>query len=141
MIRSAMLPLALGFTPALVLAPILAAAPAAAQAPAAAPPRALTADEHAALRCAAAFAIISGDQARGEAAARQFPPLAARGREFFVITAARLMDDAGLDEAAIKAAAQAEAAGLRQGGAAPIMPFCLTLLDAQVPPRAAHPAP
>lgn len=113
----------------------LAAAPLAAQpVPPTPAPRALTADEHAALRCAATFAIIAAQQAHGDPAAASYPPLAARGREFFVITGARLIDDAGLDDAGVKAAAEAEAAGARTQDNAAIMPFCLKLLDAEVPP-------
>ncbi len=110
---------------------ILTAALALAAAPA--PPRPLSADEHAALRCSAAFALVSAGQVRGDPAAAQYPPLKLRGREFFVVTAARLMDDAGLDEAGIKAAAEAEVAALRADGTAPLMPFCLALLDASAP--------
>ncbi len=98
----------------------------------AAPPRPLTESEHTALRCAAALAMGTTAQARGEGWTRAYPPLAARGREFFVRLTARLMDDAGLDQAGIKAAALAEATALRRsGGPAPVMPFCLRLLDAQ----------
>lgn len=104
----------------------------AAEAPAAAP-RPLTADEHAALRCAAAFAIVAGQQAQGLPGAMEYPPLAVRGREFFVATGARLIDEAGLDDAGVKAAAEAEATAVRAQGTAPLMPFCLSLLDAQVP--------
>ena len=110
---------------------ILSAALTLAAAPAA--PRPLTADEHAALRCAAVFAIVSAQQARGDPAVGQYPSLARRGREFFVATAARLMDEAGLDEAGIKAAAESEAAAVRAEGAAPLMPLCLALLDAGAP--------
>ena len=118
-----------------VFAATLAAAPLVAQPalPPAPAPRALTADEHAALRCAATFAIIAAQQTHGDPAAASYPPLAARGREFFVITGARLIDDAGLDDAGVKAAAEAEAAGARTQDNAAIMPFCLRLLDAEVP--------
>lgn len=110
------------FVPALALAaaPVLAA------------PRALNGDEHAALRCAVAFAQVAAGQARGDAAMKRFPPMIPRGREFFVRLAARLMDEAGLDEAGVKAAAEAEAAALRnEGGPARAMPFCQTVLAAQ----------
>ena len=68
---------------------ILTAALALAAAPA--PPRPLSADEHAALRCSAAFALVSAGQVRGDPAAAQYPPLKLRGREFFVVTAAWMM--------------------------------------------------
>ena len=115
------------------LAVTLAAAPLAAQ-PATPVPRALTADEHAALRCASTFAVVAAQQAHGDPAVASYPPLAVRGREFFVITGARLIDDAGLDDAGVKAAAEAEAAGVRTQDTVAIMPFCLKLLDAEVPP-------
>lgn len=119
-----------------VLGPVLGlalASVAIAAEPPAGPSRPLNADEHAALRCAAAFAIVAAEQARGGPAARQYPPLAVRGREFFVQTGARLIEDAGLDDAGVKAATEAEAAAVRAQGPARLMPFCLGLLDAQVP--------
>lgn len=86
-----------------------------------------------ALRCGAAFAVVSAGQARGDPAMARFPQLAVRGREFFVRLAAQLMDDAGLDEAGIRAAAQAQADALRrQRGVEGVMPFCLKVLDSQV---------
>lgn len=98
----------------------------------AAPPRPLTETEHTGLRCAAAFAMGAGAQARGEPWAKAYPPMATRGREFFVRLAAQIMDDSGLDEPGLKAAAQAEAAALRRSGkVGAIMPFCLRVLDAQ----------
>jgi hypothetical protein len=94
--------------------------------------RPLTADEHTSLRCAVAFAQVAAGQQRGEAAMKVYPSMAPRGREFFVRLAAQLMDDAGLDEAGIRAAASAESSALaRDGGPAGVMPFCLQLLDAQ----------
>ena len=108
--------------------------------PALAAPRGLTEAEHTGLRCAAAIAMGAGAQTRGEGWAKGYPALAPRGREFFVRLAAQLMDEAGLDEAGVQAAAQAEAAALRRsGGAGTVMPFCLRLLDAQ--PGLSKPAP
>ena len=101
-------------------------------APVPAAARSLTADEQMALRCGVAFGMVAAGQARGDAAMASYPPLARRGREFFVRLAAQLMDDAGLDEAGVKAAAAAEAAALRrQRGLEGMMPFCLKVLDAQ----------
>jgi len=102
---------------------------------ASATPRALTLEEHMALRCATAFAMVSAAQARGDAAALRYPPLGERGREFFVLTAAQLMDDAGLDEAGIHAAVSAEAAKLRNEGTDQIMPLCLEQLDLNLPAK------
>ena len=110
-----------------------AALAAAALAPSAsAAPRPLSGDEQTALRCAVAFAQVAAGQARGEPAMKQFPPMIPRGREFFVRLAARLIDDAGLDGAGVKAAVEAQDAALRkEGGPVGAMPFCLRVLDAQ----------
>lgn len=116
----------------LVLPLLLAAAPLAA-APLAAAPRPLTAEEQRGLTCASAFALVAAGQARGEPAMTQYPPLAARGREWFVRLAAQLMDDAGLDQAGIRTAAEAAAAPLRRTGVASVMPSCLKALDEDLP--------
>ena len=61
----------------------------------------------------------------------EYPLLAARGREFFVRSNAQLMDEAGLDRAAIEARLRAEAdAIVAEGSLDEIMPPCLLLLDA-----------
>ena len=98
----------------------------------AAAPRPLTGEERTGLRCAAAFAQVAVQQGRGEAEALRYPPMVPRGREFFVRLSAQLMDDAGLDEAGIRAAVEGEARDLaRSGGVDPIMPLCLRILNAQ----------
>jgi len=101
--------------------------------PLAAAPRPLAPDEQMGLTCAAAFALAAAGQARGEPAMAQYPPLATRGREYFVRLAAQLMDDAGLDQAGIRAALEARAAPLRRGGIASVMPSCLAALDRELP--------
>lgn len=54
-----------------------------------------------------------------------------RGREFFVRSSARVMDDTGMDRAAVAAALQAEAKDLWDKDAiGQIMPSCLLLLEA-----------
>lgn len=112
------------------------AALALASAPLGAAPRPLTADERMGLTCASAFALVAAGQARGEAGMTQYPPLGARGREWFVRLAAQLMDDAGLDQAGVRAATEQEAATLRRTGVAGVMPACLRALDADLPPPA-----
>jgi len=107
-----------------------------ASAPLAAAPRALTPDERMGLTCASAFAMVAAGQARGEAQMAQYPPLAARGREWFVRLAAQLMDDAGLDQAGVRAATEQAAATLRRTGVTDVMPACLRALDADLPPPA-----
>ena len=104
------------------------AAPAAAQV---APPRELSLEHRMLLRCSAAFALIAYRQETADADAAQYPPLKERGSEFFVRASARVMDEAGLDRAAIDAALRTEAQGLLRGGTlAAVMPVCLSALDA-----------
>lgn len=126
---------------------LLLAAPALAQssAPAPVPPPAaqprLSPELQMAVRCGALFAIIAGEQARGLAA--DWPPLGARGREFFVRVAAQAMDAAGLDRPGIRALLQGEVAALQNAAAtgsanqaATLRAPCLAMLDAALPPVA-----
>ena len=84
------------------------------------------------LRCSAAFALVAARQAAGAGDAAAFPPLAASGREYFVRASAQVMDEAGLDRAAVSSALEAEARDLvEQGTLAQVMPVCLALLPAQ----------
>lgn len=115
-------------TSRLLLLPLLLAAT-----PLAAAPRPLTGEERMGLTCASAFALVAAGQARGDAAMAQYPPLGARGREYFVRLAAQLMDDAGLDQAGIRAAAEAEVAPLRRSGVDAVMPACLRTLEQDLP--------
>lgn len=97
-----------------------------------------------ALRCSAAFGIVANEQQRGIAASlRDYPPLGTRGREFFVQTGARLMDEQKLTREQVQARFKAEVEKLQgEAIASPdpastvraIMVPCLTLLDATVPP-------
>ena len=95
-----------------------------------------------AIRCSAAFAITAGDQQRGVAAAAQYPPLRQRGREFFVRTGARLMDEQHLNRAQLQQRIKAEVARLQAETAASPNPAaaydavirpCLALLDVTIP--------
>jgi len=82
------------------------------------------------LRCSAAFALVAKAQQDGDAAARAYPPLAARGREYFVRSAAEVMDGAGLDRDQISAVLAHEARDLSRGGTLEqVMPVCLRALD------------
>ncbi|MBB3989212.1 hypothetical protein [Croceicoccus naphthovorans] len=92
------------------------------------------------MRCSAAFAIVAGQQQRGEGTT--WPALGWRGREFMVRTGARLID-AGWTEPQVSAAMTEAAGGLQQeaiasGDAdrklAQVMRPCLSLLDTAVPP-------
>jgi len=110
------------------LAAALLAAPAAAQV---VPPPRLTLEHRMLLRCSAAFALIAHRQQAGDPEVQQFPPLKERGGEFFVRASARVMEEAGLDRAAISDALEAEARSLLQGGTlTAVMPVCLSVLDA-----------
>ncbi len=120
---------------ALLLAPSMLAAqsaPPPVPAPEAAP---LSLENRTALRCAAAFAIIADGQARGNRKSLAYPALGQRGREFFVRTSARVMDDTGMDRTAVADVLLAQAQGLQEGGEPgngieQIMPACLLLLEA-----------
>lgn len=107
---------------------------AAASTPAPPPPAtpAPTADERAAIRCSAAFALVAGEQARGGAG--RYAPLDWRGREYMVLTGSGLTAR-GWSAAQVAAAMQAAAGSLQGAGALDaVMPPCLALLDAAVPP-------
>lgn len=110
------------------LAPLalLLAAPAFATAPEPAP---LNLQQSSALKCSAAFALVASAQARGDA--KEWPPMATRGREFFVRASARIMDETGWsrDLVALRLADQVKALG-EPGALAAAMPPCLLLLDA-----------
>jgi hypothetical protein len=90
------------------------------------------------LRCSAAFAIVAGDQARGLPAAKAYPPLAERGKEFFVRASTQLMDELHLTREQVQALLQQQVAQLQQGSAAAkdraayldqVMQPCLEELD------------
>ena len=83
------------------------------------------------LRCAAAFALVAQGQATGDAAAKAWPDLSMRGREFFVRAMARLMDETGRDRTGIAALVNAEAQALTTSGELQkVMPSCLLMLEA-----------
>lgn len=69
--------------------------------------------EAAAPRCGIVFALIEAAQQAGDSEAKQWPDLAnANGREFFVRAMAKLMEDRGLDQLAVRALAEREAVRL-----------------------------
>lgn len=117
---------------ALLLAAL--SAPAAAQQPAP-----MTLEQTMLLRCSAAFAMIAGEQERGLARALAYPPLAQRGKEFFVQAGARLMDERLLSREQIEAEVRAEVERLLAGAAEAddrarfvdgVMQPCLSALEA-----------
>jgi hypothetical protein len=103
----------------------------------------LDAEQSAALGCAATFAVVASEQARGVKSAYDWPPLRARGREYFVRVGARTMDQTGATREQVRAWLEADVAGLQQRAkasgdpdsvlAAAVRP-CLARLDAEVPP-------
>jgi len=90
----------------------------------------ITQENRALLRCAAAFAVVSSAQAKGDAQALQWPDLGTRGREFFVRAMAQLMDASGIDREGIARLASAEARTLSDNSeVGQIMPSCLLMLE------------
>ena len=118
----------------LILAVALLAAPAcAADAPK------LTLEQKTMLRCSAAFAIIANEQSRGIESAKAYPPLAERGKEYFVRTGARLIADHQLTHEQIDALYRSEIKHLQDESATArdpqkfvvsLMQPCLLSLDA-----------
>jgi len=93
-------------------------------------PQALREEDRAALRCSAAFALV-GVQSPGESAGNDVPDIKERGREFFVRSLATIMDERGLDRAAIEQAVRAEAEALtNKQELDAVMPACLLMLQA-----------
>ena len=87
----------------------------------------LSAEDRAALRCSAAFAIVT-NRAGGGGVIQQ--ELRERGREFFVVTLANLMDKHSLDRGTIEREVRTEARELSEPGKADeIMPACLLMLQ------------
>ncbi|MFV0644088.1 MAG: hypothetical protein ACK5NN_06245 [Sphingomonadaceae bacterium] len=89
----------------------------------------LSLEQRTGVRCSVAFALVSAMQDEGEA--QNYPALGNRGREFFVRSAAQLMDDTGMRGETIRALFAEEARNL--GGPEnldAIMPACLLMLDA-----------
>ena len=86
----------------LLLAGILVASPLAAQ-DAGAPAPQLTLEQKTLLRCSAAFAVIAREQAQGVQTALAYPPLATRGKEYFVQAGARLIADHQLTHEQVEA--------------------------------------
>jgi len=98
-----------------------------------------------AAQCSAAFSIVASEQQRGMVAAQSgYPELDKRGREFFVQTGARLMDERGLTREQVQQRLKAEVEKL-QSASDPaafrqkVMVPCLTLLDATLPSQLPSP--
>lgn len=92
----------------------------------------LNMQQQASLKCGTAFATVARGQTDGDAAMLEYPDMTVRGLEFFVRTAATLMDETGADREAMRALAMTEVTALASDPAAlsEIMPACLLMLDA-----------
>jgi uncharacterized protein (DUF58 family) len=114
------------------LAAVLLAAPLSTPVMAQPAPVPMTLEQQMLLRCSAAFALSAGEQQRGVAGAQAYPALGERGREFFVRSAARLMDALKLTREQIQARLREEAQVLSAEPArlADVMPPCLSALEA-----------
>ncbi len=110
---------------ALALSAVAAPLPIFAQAP-----QGLTLQHRMLLRCSAAFALVAHGQEVGDAQALTYPPIGARGREYFVQAIAKVMDDTGMDREAVRAELTQEAQRLGERDSLDrIMPPCLTALQ------------
>lgn len=78
----------------------------------------LTEEHKAALRCAAAFAVVATEQARGEKEALGYPPLAYRGKEYFVRVSAQVMEQAGLSRETVRGLLVQDVSEMQQQAAA-----------------------
>lgn len=91
----------------------------------------LTQENKAAIRCSAAFAMIAHGQSIGNEAAQKWPDLGTRGREFFVVALAQVMDETGLNRAGVTRLMTDEAQRLWDSGEVDeVMPACLLMLEA-----------
>lgn len=88
-------------------------------------------EQQTALRCSVAIAMAAEQQRMGQAADKGWPDLTARGREFFVRSLAKLMEDTGMSRERLMLYARPEVETLAEPGAlAAVMPSCLLMLDA-----------
>lgn len=91
---------------------------------------ALSLQAQASLRCSAAFALVSYGQAAGDPAALAWPAIDPGGREYFVRTMAKIMDETGIDRDQAAALAEREAKRLLDAKEVDaVMPACLQLLE------------
>lgn len=101
------------------------------------------AEQHEVLKCAAVFAVIASEQEAGSEIALAFPPMAWRGKEYFVQETAKVRSDAQLSNEALQTLLVAEAKALQDAATASGDPDatmtaaaapCLSRLDASIPP-------
>lgn len=97
-------------------------------------------------RCAALFAMVAADQNRKVPGTDRFPPLASKGRDFFVATGLRLMDERKMPQQQLELHFRALIAKMQDDFAAvpdrkarvdSEMAVCLPMLDqVPIPPEA-----
>ena len=91
---------------------------------------ALSQENRAVIRCSAAFALVGARQARGGESGKQWPEITVRGREFFVVALAGIMEERGLGRDQISQLVRAEAERLnREKQVDAVMPACLLMLE------------
>lgn len=104
----------------------------------------LTLAQETALRCSAAFALVATEQARKAPGSERYPVLGTRGREYFVRSTARLMDEAHLSRDQVTSLFRVRYDALQANvrkSADPVAALsgttkaCMPLLNAEVPPR------
>ncbi|MDT0506624.1 hypothetical protein [Novosphingobium sp. MMS21-SN21R] len=98
----------------------------------------LTDNHRAALRCAAAFAVVATEQASGDAL-DGWPPLAVRGKQFFADTGERITQEAAISREAVRDLIAAEVRALQtaadpDAALSALTKPCVVRLDAAVPP-------
>lgn len=87
-------------------------------------------EQQSAVRCSTAIAMAAEQQRAGQASGKDWPDLTMRGREFFVRSLAKLMDEAKLTRPMMALHVQREAEQLKQPGRLDeVMPACLMLLN------------
>lgn len=105
----------------------LAAQPASQAAPETLPE--LNTENRAIIRCTAAFALVGARQAR-DGGNSEWPELKTRGREFFVVALAGIMDERGISRETIARLVRAEAVRLNDAKEVDaVMPACLLMLQ------------
>lgn len=95
-------------------------------------------DHRAALRCAAAFAIVATGQAGGDALAG-WPPLSVRGKRYFADTGEAVMKETGLGREAVRDLLAAEVRAVQtasdpDAALSALAKPCVARLDTAIPP-------
>ena len=90
----------------------------------------LTEQNKAVIRCSAAFAVTAARQDQGLESAKQWPELGDRGREFFVVGLADIMDQHGIDRYVVARLVREERDRLNEAEQVDaVMPGCLLMLE------------